>query len=125
MNLHTYVGNDPLNVTDPTGKVRRHLFRFLTEPVRTVGQAIKKAARSRVKGDRDRQPSDADWVDSEIPEVPEEFSEPRYKPESSGGDGAGKPFSRGVKELSSIGSRTCIFCDEDTTNAPGNRIARK
>lgn len=45
MNLYAYVGNDPINVLDPTGKVRRYLFSFAKNPVRSVKNAHRSAKR--------------------------------------------------------------------------------
>ncbi|HEX8467655.1 MAG TPA: RHS repeat-associated core domain-containing protein [Allosphingosinicella sp.] len=121
VNLYAYVGNDPLNKLDPTGKFECITFSDRSQtcsydprnPADVLGVFLHKFLYER------------GWLASE--EIASDRpSGPDGKRGSTGGPGAGKDFpheSAGTRE--SKDGVPCVYCDEATTNEYGHPNSRE
>ncbi|MDN7134970.1 RHS repeat-associated core domain-containing protein [Pseudidiomarina terrestris] len=99
MNWYAYVGNDPLNATDPGGSIRRPLFRLLKNPWWSVKQGYRDAKRflrdNGIIAPTPTPATNSDLNDSDVPETwssgsrsePKDLEEQLTLEEGKGGAG--------------------------------------
>lgn len=131
VNLYAYVGNDPVNRTDPkgleSGQVAYDSTLSLTEgmrenpPDKTITVVMVSAtigAISCVFG--------CEALPAAARQIFKEISKPKADPGSSAGPGSGKPFRESTKNAAErAAGGKCIYCKRETTRSKAPESTRR